>query len=145
MPTAERYAKMTEEQKEAERQRSRDYAKKDKGAAQKRYYQKHKKEISEINHFVYLDNPQKEIDRAMKYYRQKHPEIKSVRVRKKGEQWSPKTCPNCKKVFTPHPQHKNQIYCSSLCYAQKTGYLNLPQYHLLGENRTERSLNREKK
>jgi hypothetical protein len=128
MPTAERYAKMTEEQKEIERQRGREYYQKDKGQAQRRFYQKHKKEILEIAHFVYLDNPQKEIDRNMKYYRQKHPVVQLIRERKKGEQWPPKVCPNCGKTFVPHPQHKNQIYCSSYCAAKKVGYLNLPQY-----------------
>jgi (p)ppGpp synthase/HD superfamily hydrolase len=130
MPTAERYAKMTEKQKEAERERGKQYyyanLERSKDIAHRSYI-KHQKERLEAAHFQYIDNPQKEIERTMKYYRKKNSIIHHIRERKNGELWAPKVCLNCKKLFIPNS--KKQIYCTQKCFAENKGYKNLPQHN----------------
>ena len=123
MPTKEIYEKNKEYYKEYARTH-----KEEQRFYSKRYYQKHREKVRELAHFSYMDNRQKEIDRSMEYYRKKHPVVKSVRLRKNGEQWPPKTCLNCNNSFIPRSTHKYQKYCSTKCYANHKGYLNLPQY-----------------
>ena len=131
MPTKERYAKMSEKQKQAYRDYAHERYKKTGGADQKRYAEKHREELREIAYFEYHENPKvknQSIKRAMKSYRKRNPVVKRLRLRRKGELFPPKTCPCCNKAFTPN--HKEQIYCSSKCFAEHKGYLNLPQYKI---------------
>ena len=127
MPNAERYAR----DKEYYLDKNKEYRTKNPENWKDichRSYVKHKKERLELAHVTYLENIEKENSRAMAYYRKKHPIVLRIRKRKKGEQWPPKTCPTCENVFVPAGENPNQIYCSSLCFYKKKGYLNLQQY-----------------
>ena len=134
MPTKERYARMTDYEKEMTALSRKSWYEMNKEYCRQKareYYQENKERIKENARLLYQnDSVIREYTkiRGMKAYRKKHPEIKRVRIRKNGEQWPPKTCPYCKKEFIPSGQRPEQIFCSSLCYAKKRGYLNLPQY-----------------
>ena len=133
MPTAERWARMTEEQRQVERERGRTYyyanPERSKDIAH-RSYMKHQKERLEAAHFAYLDNPEKEIKRAMLYYRKKHPEVLVVRKRLKGIQPPQIVCSYCGKSFATKSSYFDgkQEFCSQRCFALGKGFKNLGEF-----------------
>lgn len=133
MPTAERWKKMTEEQRQAERERNRAYyyanPERSRDIAH-RSYMKHQKERLEAAHFAYLENPEKEIKRAMRYYRKIHPEVLIVRKRLKGTKPTPSVCSYCGKSFLTRSSYLDgkQQFCSQQCFALGKGFKNLGEF-----------------